>query len=55
MPKSPVPRGAGNVKMKGKKFKIMGCGCCYCIDFRDNELKKEHKKEMKNWSPSSTE
>ena len=62
MAKSPVfglgrnwhhrPRGshfspsAANVNLKGKKYKRMGCGCCSCIDFRDNILKKEHKKEM---------
>ena len=46
MPKSPVAYGAGNVNMKGKKHKRMGCGCCDCYDFRDRELEKEHKKEM---------
>ena len=36
--------------MKGKKYKLMYCGCCTCVDMRDKELEKEHKKEMKNWS-----
>lgn len=53
MPKSPS-YGAGNVNMKGKKYKLRYCGCCWCIDFRDRELKKEHQKEMKNWLDSST-
>jgi phosphoribosylformylglycinamidine (FGAM) synthase-like amidotransferase family enzyme len=46
MPKSPVAHGAGNVNMKGKKYKLMRCRCCVCIDFRDRELKKEHRKEI---------
>ena len=48
MPKSPS-YGAGNVNMKGKKYKLRHCGCCWCIDFRDDVLKKEHKKEMKEY------
>jgi hypothetical protein len=47
MPKSPVVHGAGRINMKGKKYKLMRCRCCVCIDFRDRELEKEHKKEMK--------
>ncbi len=47
MPKSPVANHAGNVNMKGKKYKLMHCRCCVCMDFRDRELKKEHTKEMK--------
>jgi hypothetical protein len=47
MPKSPVANHAGNVNMKGKKYKLMRCRCCVCMDFRDRELKKEHQKEMK--------
>jgi len=50
MPKSPVAYGAGNVNMKGKKYKLMRCGCCWCLNLRDKVLKKEHEKEMKNWS-----
>lgn len=55
MPKSPVVRGAGNVNMKGKKYRVLRCRCCYCIDFREDELRKEHMKEIKNWPRSSTE
>ena len=56
MPKSPVSRGAGNVNMKGKKYKLLRCGCCWALDHRDKELKKHHQKDMKEqWSPSSTE
>jgi hypothetical protein len=45
MPRSPS-HAAGNVNMKGKKYKLRFCGCCECIDFRDRELYKEHKKEI---------
>ena len=38
---------AGDVNMKGKKYKLMRCRCCVCIDFRDKFLKKEHDKEIK--------
>ena len=47
MPKSPVANHAGNVNMKGKKYKLLRCNCCVCMDFRYRELEKEHKKEMK--------
>ncbi len=53
MPKSPVVHGAGNVNMKGKKYKLMRCRCCVCIDFRERELKKEHKKEINELRRSS--
>ena len=49
LPKSPIYRGAGNLKMKGRKTMRMRCGCCSAYDFRDDELKKEHKKEMDHW------
>ena len=48
MSRSPVAHGAGNVNMKGKKYKLMRCKCCWCLDLRDKELKKEHDKEMNN-------
>lgn len=64
MAKSPVyglgrnkkhrPRGclqapsAANVNLHGKKHKVMGCYCCYCIDFRAAILKRIHKQEMLN-------
>lgn len=49
MPKSPVAHGAGNVNMKGKKYRVMRCRCCWCIDFREDELKKEHIKEIRSY------
>lgn len=44
MSKSPVIGGAGNVNMKGKKYKVMRCRCCACLDLRDKQLKREHAK-----------
>lgn len=41
---------AANVKMKGKKEKLMSCGCCVCIDLRDKMMKKIFLDEMKNIS-----
>lgn len=55
MPRSPVPRGAGNINMKGKKERLLSCRCCVCVDLRDKELRKEHMKEIQEWSRSSTE
>lgn len=46
------PRGsahhpsAANINMKGKKHKLMGCYCCYCVDYRDKMIKTIHYKEM---------
>jgi hypothetical protein len=36
--------GAGQVNLKGKKYKLMGCGCCYMFDFRDGIRKKHDMK-----------
>lgn len=33
-------KGCGNIKMRGKKFKLLKCGCCVCEDFRDKVKKK---------------
>ena len=48
MAKSPVVYGAGNVNMKGKKEKLMRCRCCVCLDLREKELAKEHKKTIRD-------
>ncbi len=64
MPKSPVfglgrnwkhrPRGgsyapsAANINLRGKKYKRMGCGCCFCADFREDVVRKEHIREIRN-------
>ena len=55
MTKSPVARGAGNVNMKGKKYKLMSCRCCVVIDFRERAKKALDKKEMKHYSCDKVE
>lgn len=40
--------GAGNANLKGKKTKLLRCGCCEAVNFKEDELKKIHKKEMQN-------
>lgn len=40
--------GAGNANLKGKKTKLLRCGCCEAVNFKEDELKKTHKKEMIN-------
>lgn len=47
MPRSPIVRGAGNVNLKGKKSKLMRCGCCSALDFREEYKKKLDKKLIK--------
>ena len=32
--------------MKGKKFALMSCRCCYMFNFKDRLRKIEDKKEM---------
>lgn len=41
-------KNAGDVNLRGKKTKIMRCGCCECVDFRDKIRYKEHMKEIKD-------
>lgn len=38
---------AGQINMRGKKYKLLRCRCCECIDFRDKFRDKEHAKEIK--------
>jgi hypothetical protein len=47
--KSPVfGARAGNVKMRGKKTKLMSCLCCCMIDCRWEQRIKEAQKEMRD-------
>lgn len=39
--------GAGKANLKGKKTLQMRCGCCVAINFKEDELKKIHSKEMR--------
>lgn len=50
MPRSPVAHGAGNVNMKGKKYKLMKCKCCVCLDLRDNYKERLDKKTIKEYN-----
>lgn len=38
---------AGNVNLKGKKFKLLSCKCCAVRDLRGKEQSKEMKKEIR--------
>jgi len=46
MSKSPRHIHAGNIKMRGKKHRLMGCGCCSAFDFRQKNLDKIFRKEI---------
>lgn len=37
---------AGNANLKGKKTKTLSCQCCDLRNFKDEELLKEHEKEI---------
>ena len=38
---------AGQHNLKGKKIKLLSCGCCVMINFVDDVREKEDKKEMR--------
>lgn len=40
--------GVGNANLKGRKTKRLRCGCCDAVNFKEDELKKIHRKEMRN-------
>lgn len=40
---------AGNANLKGKKYKLMRCGCCVAIDYRDKFREMVDKKEIKDY------
>lgn len=48
-------QGRGQFNLKGKKTKLLGCGCCVCYDFRDKILKSLHKKEIRDAESRSDE
>ena len=41
-------RSAANVNLRGKKYRLMTCKCCYCIDERDSIKRKLLDKEILN-------
>ena len=51
MPKS-TPHNAGNVNLRGKKCKLLRCGCCEAYDLRgDYETTRVKKEELSIASP----
>jgi len=40
-------RHVGSVNLRGKKYKLLSCGCCEAQNFKDRELKREHLKQIK--------
>ncbi|HET8687945.1 MAG TPA: hypothetical protein VFM18_15000 [Methanosarcina sp.] len=40
---------AGQVKLKGKKEKVLSCKCCVLVDFRHDERCKELDDEIKDF------
>lgn len=44
-----MPGNAGNVKMKGKKHKLMSCKCCVCSDFREKYDVELMQKEINSY------
>jgi hypothetical protein len=40
---------AGNVKMHGKKTKLMSCWCCVCLDFREKIRYNEDTKLIRKY------
>jgi hypothetical protein len=40
-------KGLGWVKMRGKKCKVLNCGCCVAENFRDEILWKEASNEIR--------
>jgi hypothetical protein len=44
--KSTYHASAGNIHMRGKRKRLMGCGCCVCVDMREQLMAKEAKKEI---------
>jgi hypothetical protein len=36
----------GNVNLRGKKHKVMSCGCCICTDLRDKYREIEARKDI---------
>ena len=43
---------AGQFNLKGKKYKLLRCRCCDCVDLRVKLLEKTLKKELE-WTVSS--
>ena len=47
-----LPVNVGSIKLRGKKHKLLSCGCCVCTDLREKYLKKQAEKEIRDWKYS---
>lgn len=45
MHSTPVP--VGNVNLRGKKSRMLSCGCCEAVDYRGDMRRVEDEKEMR--------
>lgn len=41
-----VPTHIGNIKLRGKKSRLLSCGCCVAQNFKDKEREKEAAQEI---------
>ena len=39
----------GNVKLRGKKTRLMNCGCCVALNIKEEVRDKEQKQEVKDF------
>lgn len=37
----------GNVKMRGRKHKVLSCRCCICIDLREAKERRRIEREIR--------
>lgn len=44
--RSLIYKKSNNVHLRGKKSKALACGCCDAYNFTEDELLKEHMKEI---------
>lgn len=47
----PIRNFAGQAKLRGKKGKLLSCGCCFVQDFRWDERIKQAVKEIRDTIP----
>lgn len=48
-------KAAANCKMRGKKFKVLSCGCCALINLKVDFRKKEAENEIKSYKQGADE
>lgn len=42
------PHALGNIKMRGKKYRLLWCGCCEAQNFKDRERERDARKEIRD-------